>query len=491
MIIKILVFVEAAFYATYLFYLKPRATDISRNRVKPYRDYTQNGHPSQRRHLMCVRILERIEASSHSTQLNVRANIENFLKSWFYFDEMHEVKNEAEGAKVEGNSSFNKSSSAERSKQSDAIIDLVGIKEFFSFALFDKFFHQLEIWEKTEIDMMINFLKKKYGIFFQEEKRSIDEKYRPYLTPRSFTLEEGNPLHRPFIFYFGIWIIRHFSYILLRLLGYQRFHANCSNDGIKKLPYWYKAGCSNGVSCPDAILFFHGISPAGVMGYLPMLRHCLKANESSPLFLFENLSISYNLSFETLTEEETAFGVEDALNFHHACGKNRNLVLFGHSFGSFQLTWLIKSARIRPMIKKVIVLDPVSILLSNPDVVVNFLYNGDDSIKGTNKYNAARFIMRLAASSELFIQNYLRRHFAWHNSELWVEDIPDHVDMHIYLSENDAIIDADKVRREIERHQRKGLNYTFWTGRGHGDCIIDPDLWDEISSSFNSHNKTD
>ena len=82
--------------------------------------------------------------------------------------------------------------------------------------------------------------------------------------------------------------------------------------------------------------------------------------------------------------------------------------------------------------------------------------------------------IRMVASSELFTEYYLRRHFAWYNSELWLEDVD--CPMLIGLSENDEIINATKVKQEVERHA-KSAKLVYWNGVGHGACIQSPTKW--------------
>ena len=64
------------------------------------------------------------------------------------------------------------------------------------------------------------------------------------------------------------------------------------------------------------------------------------------LLIFENDPISYALSFDALSEEDTIHGVLEAVGRHlgdydaskAAMEKTRDLDVCGHSFGSCQLT---------------------------------------------------------------------------------------------------------------------------------------------------------
>ena len=149
-----------------------------------------------------------------------------------------------------------------------------------------------------------------------------------------------------------------------------------------------------------------------------------------------------------------------------------------------------------------ILLDPVSILLSEPDVVVNFLYGrtadrilgdggggdgGDDQDQyGTDNSSILDTINRLKikilASSEIGIEYYLRRHFAWYNSELWLGDVPESIDVSVYIAEKDEIIEARKVCKEIRRFPNVKL--VSWKDLGHAAVVTNSELWVDIVDEF-------
>jgi hypothetical protein len=118
-----------------------------------------------------------------------------------------------------------------------------------------------------------------------------------------------------------------------------------------------------------------------------------------------------------------------------------------------------------PNIKQVVLLDPITIILSKPDVMVNFLYP-----KGFDK-------IRTMASSELFTEYYLRQHFAWYNSVLWLEDV--NCDLLVCIPEQDEIINAGKTNQEIERHASKD-QLIFWKDVGHAACGALPAKWRQV-----------
>jgi pimeloyl-ACP methyl ester carboxylesterase len=79
--------------------------------------------------------------------------------------------------------------------------------------------------------------------------------------------------------------------------------------------------------------------------------------------LFENPAISFNICLASLTESETVEGVWEAVETRLGCKTGVSVV--GHSFGSCQVTWLLHS-KDASQIHQVVLVDPVSVLLSEP-----------------------------------------------------------------------------------------------------------------------------
>ena len=84
----------------------------------------------------------------------------------------------------------------------------------------------------------------------------------------------------------------------------------------------------------------------------------------------------------------------------------------------------------------------------------------------------------MVASSELFTEYYLRRHFAWYNSELYVEDV--NCPLLVCLSGRDNIVNSTKVIQEIQRHNKKDHKLVYWEDVGHAACVTSPEKWRQI-----------
>lgn len=301
-------------------------------------------------------------------------------------------------------------------------------------------------------------LQKRHNLTF--EKKGIHN--FSHYQPRRMTLEPLKPFYRPLIVYIMFMTFKFFGRLVLYTYGFRRY---VSASGLVS---WYRPAQNNTTSDNSLLplLFFHGIAPGGITGYLPMVLFGLATEKDRPVYLFENPSISLTLDFNPSTEQHTIDGVIEILDtFGHS---NQGLSLVGHSFGSCAIAWLIASKQLQKNIKQIVLLDPVAILLSEPDVMVNFLYSEENAI------------IRMVAASELSIQYYLRRNFAWYNSELYVADVD--CPMIVCLSETDDIVPSLKVKHEMERHNAKTNKHklVYWEGIGHGACITNPTRWKQI-----------
>ena len=92
--------------------------------------------------------------------------------------------------------------------------------------------------------------------------------------------------------------------------------------------------------------------------------------------------------------------------------------------------------------------------VAESDSMINFLYN--------RRFDK----VRVAASTELFTQMYLRRHFAWYNSDLWLDEVK--APVVVALSGQDTIVAAHKVRKHASFHDH--VDVVFWEDAEHADC---------------------
>jgi pimeloyl-ACP methyl ester carboxylesterase len=329
--------------------------------------------------------------------------------------------------------------------------------ELFSWAFFGKDQKHLEPWMAAELQLVYDLIESRCMFTFPPG-------YTPGLRPMRYTLDPLEPSYRPLATYALFGSMQVFASLFLSACGFSFY---TSSNGLR---YWYRAPLPASEPYTQLpLLFFHGIAPGGVALYLPMLLWGLGC-DGRPLMLFENPAISFSMCLNSHTETETVEGVWEAVQTHLP---DSGVSVVGHSFGSCQLTWLLHSQEAH-RIRQVVLMDPVSVLLSEPDVMTNFLY-ARKALQRRGKIGVV--------ANELFVEHYLRRQFAWYNSELWLEDIPSHCKVVVCLSDKDEILNAHKIKREIDiQLSEKGgkLDLILWEGGRHAYCVSRPDAWRQL-----------
>ena len=470
---------EILFAIYYHFHLLPKIKYISRKLAKTsphiYRNYEKD------RYKLYLRILERIEETCLYINKPFYSGLERFLHGWFVeCEEQEEKKDEISDNKVLN----------ENSKEYEYEVAAVykeDIEELMAWAFFSKYVDDLEPWERIEMHKMHQYAEDKNVLIKQGKKGN--------LRANSYSFQEMRPWYRPLFIYIFMSVIYWIGCIFLYNIGFRKYVTSTG------LTYWYHPGYpTKNALYPDKdqqkclpILFFHGIAPGGLSLYTPMIyfgfMKLFKMNfnrHQPPIFLFENPNISYQLQFDALDEKQTVQGVMEALECNLPPRYDKVSVI-GHSFGSAQITWLLHG--MPQYIGQLILLDPVSILLSEPDVLSNFFHN----IKNVNNHyteqdrpqfhqttKLQQTKIQYIASTEISIEYYLKTKFAWFNSELWLEDIPKDVNVLIFLSGQDCIVPTNKVRRYVDLKGLENVELFCWEECGHGDCVVGSRYWKEI-----------
>jgi hypothetical protein len=405
-------------------------------------------------------------------------------------------------------------------------IDIKAADDFLAWSMFNKHMKQMTAVDCAELQKCYQELQNIVGLTFDDEGDASQPERQnsscpsdthsfTKLVPRRLSLEYAKAWHRPLLAYAVVYFLQT---ILTRLIlqycfGFVRVRSNT----VPQLTGWYRPSKCSFDHSRIPVVFFHGIAPAGVLLYLPMLLlgSQIVSNDRCCL-LIDHYNISCTLQFDALSELETVVGVNELINTHFPSPSTSPIAVCGHSFGSCCISWLLNhSSKLRQQIQLCVLLDPVSILLSDPHVMNNFLYS-----------RKVLSCVRMVASSELFTEHYLRHHFSWYNSELWLDEVlleqppegtmwgcenqsssaqrkaPLHV--LVALSEKDEIVNAPKVKRHIDlfiqRHfSRLGsspvnqcnsqnpcnrLRTLYWEQARHASCVTDPTKWRDIQQAM-------
>ena len=427
--------VELAFLVAFYTYYIPKAN--RRTKATPYRD------PN-----LLHKILDRLEQQSRREGRSLRLVVQEFLTEWFE-KRPGAMPTLTQVSSSETSSIVSTDSQPEEDNSDDAFEPIhwtipglcrTEMDRFLSWAFLAKEFAQLTEQERLDLLQCYDTLEQRLGLQVPLSKTS-------QYTPRRLTLEDVNPMYRPWSLYMGLVLVKFVMGIFLRLMGFERITAE------NGLVAWYRPARTIG---KDPMLFFHGIAPGGFTLYVPMVLWGL-AHDGRACFLFENKAISYAICDEPMSEQAMVNGVVELVHTR-IVDPTTQFVLACHSFGSCPITWLTHEPSFQKRIAQMVLIDPVSILLSEPDVMRNFLYTPG--------------LIRWAAASELFIEQNLRRNFSWYNSELWLDG---KIPTTLTLSGRDEIVPAAKVAAHAATIPRTTV--LFASEAKHVDSVVSPSRW--------------
>lgn len=331
------------------------------------------------------------------------------------------------------------------------------IDDFMAWGFFGKFVSDLVEWEKEEMNQCYKVFEAMYGLVFKPG-RSPNYKLRHLLS-----LEDCVAMHRPLTFYAQIAAYKWCASQLFRLAGFSR---HVSKSGVI---CWYKPAADDDYSQKLLPLcVFHGVGPGGHANYTALILLGLNRTGRA-IYVFENHSVACTLDFKAIPEADYVDGVHEMVD--RFSGTHRGISLLGHSFGSSALTWLLHS-KLRSRIRQMVILEPVSIMLSESEVIVNM----------------AKPHFKLAI--DLVLEHYIRRQYPWYNSELWLEDIPEGVHVVIGLAGKDPLICTAKITEEIEAFCAvnpkiaRNMDFIYWKNNLHGMCLGLPWCWKDINDAM-------
>ena len=452
------VMIELTFYlVVYRWFLIPAANRPVK--AQPYRDY-----PAGMRHRFVMDVFERICRIAPADQTEAQA-LRTFLLSLFYERQANlSPPASAPSAQVRPENTIDHSQSSSSSppcspaKENRWTIEELGrtdMEHLLAWAAFGKHLPDLSKDELVDLERIFTGILNRFGLFFLP---GSTQKY----FAKQMGLENVNVTHRPLLVYVLVDCLRLFTAIWLLLLGFCRFQSQSGLTG------WFRpATCSNN-ELPLA--FFHGLAPAGLTFYLGFALRGLAA-DGRAVFLFENPAISMSLfaGFRPLSHSETVRGVQEIVE--RFLGSEAGIAVVGHSFGTVPVTWLMYDEIMRRRIRQTVLLDPITVLLVTCELMNTFLYEPDGI--------AARLM-----SPEIHIQNYLRRHFPFYNSDLDLKSVDKECSVLVCLSEHDEIVPISTVRCEVEHHltARPNDKLIVWERSQHGECVVQRRKWKDITT---------
>lgn len=285
---------------------------------------------------------------------------------------------------------------------------------------------------------IIDEIEARYGIHFPPG-------YNPNISHVQMSLEPIRYAHQPLFLYLIYRLLHVMTSWYLHLNGFRRYF-------YQGLSYWYR-----GINAePIPILFLHGISP-GFFNYIPFLR---RFRPDVPIILLELRPFQIgSLDFSRPTPDAVSNNIAAILNSHgHA-----QCDIVAHSFGTITTAWFLR--RYPSMIRRMVLLDPVSILLGLPDVAYKFLYQVPQTF--------FHRVMQRCAARELTIAHSLFRNFNWQENIIWLDAIPTTIKLLVGVSRMDEIIPAAALIEHLNafHHQIKKIKVLIWDSLSHFDMV--------------------
>jgi len=267
-----------------------------------------------------------------------------------------------------------------------------------------------------------------------------------------FMLDPVIASFRPLLIYLAVLVMSLFTGMLLRGLGFRRYK---TLYGIK---YWYKEKSMSDTPLLDrkAMVLFHGVG-SGLFFYLPMITQVRHEQQ----FLFESPWVSYNPWVAPVTSKPFVEAVDRAMKIHNA----PKATIVGHSFGTIQAAWVLRQ---KPeLVHRLVLADPVAILLCLPDVCKNFLYRNPTSLFGK--------ALDYLGSHELGIARTFRRAVVSWESIIFPEMLPPNSS--VLLAEYDHLLPATDIYTEMSHPQVSKSVSTYMLPRiPHGVLFVVPSL---------------
>ncbi|KAI0796702.1 hypothetical protein C8Q75DRAFT_710801 [Abortiporus biennis] len=343
-------------------------------------------------------------------------------------------------------------------------------------AIFNSRFTSLEDTPSSRQQILrevLHLLEKRAGI-------SIPEGSNPASTPYLLTLDPINVAWRPFIWYLGVTLS---NYVQRRKF---ESHWNAKVATYKGLEYVLRIPTGwSARQGPRPIVFLHGLG-LGLTQYKLFLSHLLDAVPDHPVLIPLHPHVSQELfhprylqpmgrreSTETLAGllQELGWVIPPKDNSSESDSSDTDeheghsgVVMISHSNGSFTHAWMLKSYP--QMILRSCFVDPVTFCSWEGDLCYNFVYR-----KATT---GLELLMKYFVGTELGVANFLQRHFDWSSNSLWFDEIPNArnpAKTMFFLGGNDAIVDAQRVKRYLTSHGiRKGL--WFDPNGRHGQALL-------------------
>jgi pimeloyl-ACP methyl ester carboxylesterase len=302
-------------------------------------------------------------------------------------------------------------------------------RSFLAWAMFGKHLVDLTQQDFADVAEVIE-----YAASMHPSMLKLKPGYNHNVKHCAMTLEPIEMIHRP-LFLYVLFSLKDFftNVFILRACGFQFLEMGNTS-------YWYRHHGGEVSEGNEPLLVLHGVSTG--WGFYLDLATSLGKNRSVVMIDLHGVKIM-SLNFTMPTPQQYCDDVTRILNRHNI----DKVSMIGHSYGSITACWMVNNAADR--ISHITLIDPVSMLLSFPEVAINFLYREPNSVM--------EWLIHLVAAREVTISHTLRRSFWWYNNNLWLEDVPAHIGVVVGLATGDEIINFTAVKEYVQMCRTKRI----------------------------------
>jgi len=237
--------------------------------------------------------------------------------------------------------------------------------------------------------------------------------------------------------------------LLRLLLGRMGF----ARKKIASTIYYFHPGEMGAEEDNTPIVWVHGIG-VGNIYYLGLIEALLKLKR--PLFLPE---IPYVCGFRPWLSRNSVLTPNEVTSTLTGMLASRGFLkatFVGHSYGTTWLSYMCKYAN--HAVASVLFVDPICFLLHYPGVARAFVYHRRDP--GSTSY---------LVMSDFIINYTIQRNLPWQRIDIFLDDIPEHIPVRIYLSDKDFIVPAETVEKYFKN---SGLTSADVREDGAGDLTV-------------------
>ncbi|KAJ3123629.1 hypothetical protein HK098_001797 [Nowakowskiella sp. JEL0407] len=342
-------------------------------------------------------------------------------------------------------------------------IGVLNLEIFFSWVFFDKSIEEMTLSEIGELKALVTLFCEAAGLNGDKLMNWLN----PDVTCVRLTLDETKTAHRPLVYYLVTHTVHLISHIYLLSLGFTRRKINTNKSAPAQYVYQRIPTASNRLQNQMPIIFIHGLG-IGLATYLNFIK---TLPVTTPMYLVDWPHVSMSLVEEAVPEINDVVEMFKMLLFDSETGEYSPACFAGHSLGTAAVSWVVHAANNNEIPKEVIgsvvLIDPVSILLSDSKVAINFLYKRPEGV--------LEVLMEYFVAREKSIAKTLSRHFQWSKNNVFYEDFERvGLDMKksvkVIVGEKDHIAPVPQV---VEYFAKRGDEVVIMEGFSHGQILFD------------------